>query len=119
LAFVAEQLDLECTAWLARELLVPCFDVQVGGTTGAGDCTVAGLLAGVLRGLGPEDAMLAAVGTGACSVEQPDATSGVPPWQAVQDRIAGEWSQRKVGVDLAGWRADESGRLLCGPNDNP
>ena len=38
--------------WLGRELLAPCFRVDVVGTTGAGDATIAGLLTGLLRGLG-------------------------------------------------------------------
>jgi len=37
-------------AWMGRELLGPCFQVEVAGATGSGDCTIAGLLAG-LRGL--------------------------------------------------------------------
>ncbi|MEH7382961.1 carbohydrate kinase family protein, partial [Bacillus sp. JJ1533] len=28
--------------WRGRELLIPCFEVNVSGTTGAGDCTIAG-----------------------------------------------------------------------------
>lgn len=30
------------SSWMERELLVPCFKVKVAGTTGAGDCTIAG-----------------------------------------------------------------------------
>jgi len=36
-----------------REILAPCFEVDVAGTTGSGDCAVAGLLASLLRGLRP------------------------------------------------------------------
>ena len=66
-----------------------------GGTTGAGDCTIAGFLAGLLKGLGPESALRGAVAVGACNVEQADATSGVPSWEAVQARIAAGWSKRR------------------------
>jgi ribokinase len=37
-------------------------------TTGAGDCFLAGLLTGVLRGLSPADAGRLAAATGACCV---------------------------------------------------
>ncbi|MBW7462268.1 carbohydrate kinase family protein, partial [Paenibacillus sepulcri] len=30
--------------WLGRELLAPCYAVKAAGTTGAGDCTIAGFL---------------------------------------------------------------------------
>ncbi|HBY95163.1 MAG TPA: carbohydrate kinase family protein, partial [Chloroflexi bacterium] len=73
--------------WLDRELLAPCFKANVVGTTGAGDCTIAGFLAGLLQGLSPEEVMTAAVAVGACSVERADATSGVPAWAAVKRRV--------------------------------
>jgi len=79
--------------WTGRELYVPCFRVEAAGTTGAGDCTIAGLLAGWMRGLAPEEALLGAVGVGACCVERPDAVSGVRPWDDVQRRIAAGWAQ--------------------------
>ncbi|WP_238392443.1 carbohydrate kinase family protein [Paenibacillus antri] len=84
----------DAAAWTSRELYAPCFDVRVAGTTGAGDCTIAGLLTGWMLGLAPEEALLGAVGTGACNVERPDAVSGVPPWAAVRRRIAAGWAQR-------------------------
>lgn len=104
-------------AWAGRELLAPCFEVRVAGTTGSGDCTIAGMLAAMLHGLPPEEAMRAAVGVGACSVEQPDATSGVPDWKTVQRRIAAGWSERPVTISLPGWTRDASRGLLRGPAD--
>ncbi|MBN1400650.1 MAG: carbohydrate kinase family protein, partial [Anaerolineae bacterium] len=46
----------EPDAWAWRELLAPCFQVQVEGTVGAGDTTLAGLLAALLKGKSPEEA---------------------------------------------------------------
>ncbi|WP_308639968.1 carbohydrate kinase family protein [Paenibacillus silvisoli] len=103
-------------AWLGRELLVPCFEVEVAGTTGAGDCTIAGFLAGLLKGLRPEDVLNGAVAVGACNVEHADATSGVPAWEAVQQRMAAGWRRRPVRLSLPGWRSgvegDAAGRSL-------
>jgi sugar/nucleoside kinase (ribokinase family) len=92
--------------WLNRELLTPCFQVTVGGTTGSGDCTIAGFLTGLLAGLPIEEALIGAVAVGACSVESPDATSGVPHWEAVQRRIADGWQRYPLGVHLSGWEID-------------
>ncbi len=79
--------------WANRELYIPCFQVGVAGTTGAGDCTIAGFLAGFAQRLSPEEVLIGAVGIGACNVEQPDATSGILPWEAVQERISVGWLQ--------------------------
>lgn len=77
--------------WANRELYHPCFAKKVVGTTGAGDCTIAGFLAGLLYGQSPEAAMDSATGSGACNVEAADAISGIPTWEALQARIANGW----------------------------
>ncbi|MFC4598452.1 carbohydrate kinase family protein [Cohnella hongkongensis] len=90
-------------SWQARELYAPCFRVEVEGTTGAGDCTIAGFLAGLLQGLTVEETVLAAVGTGAFNVERADAVSGIPDWDGLQRRIAAGWPQRETDLPLPGW----------------
>jgi sugar/nucleoside kinase (ribokinase family) len=87
-------------AWAGRELIVPCFKVEMAGTTGSGDCTIAGFLAGLLHGQGLEESMTTAVGVGACNVERPDAISGVRPWDEVQHRINSGWQRHKVILKL-------------------
>lgn len=89
--------------WKDRELLAPCYVVEVVGTTGAGDCTIAGFVAGLTKGLMIEEMMLGAVGTGACNVEQADAVSGIPSWDEVQERIATGWKQRENVLALPDW----------------
>ena len=69
--------------------------------TGAGDCAIAGFLAALCHGLGPDDAARMAVAAGGASVERPDATSGVPSWEALQARIASGWKRRKVRTTFA------------------
>jgi sugar/nucleoside kinase (ribokinase family) len=96
----------DIAAWRGRELLSPCFEVKVAGTTGSGDCTIAGLLTALLYGLSPEEAATAGVAVGACNVEQPDATSGVPGWRQVQERIQRGWPRRPISVALPGWSHD-------------
>jgi sugar/nucleoside kinase (ribokinase family) len=113
---VSQEQDLLET-WLGRELLTPCFEVDVVGTTGAGDCTIAGFLAGMLYGLPPGETMTAAVAVGACNVEQADAVSGVPHWEAVQTRIRSGWRKRSLGQLWPGWTWDTTTTIALGPND--
>lgn len=103
--------------WAARELIVPCFAVDPAGTTGSGDATIAGFLTGLLLGLEPEAALRGAVAVGACSVEQVDATSGIPRWDAIQARLALGWPARRVRIPLPGWRLDAARGIWHGPND--
>jgi sugar/nucleoside kinase (ribokinase family) len=77
--------------WTDRELYHPCYAKKVVGTTGAGDCTIAGFLAGLLHGQSPSGAMDSATGSGACNTEAADAISGIPTWAALQARIARGW----------------------------
>lgn len=108
--------DFAWDAWRNRQLLAPCFSVPVVGTTGSGDCTIAGFLAGMLHGLSPEETLRGAVGVGACNVQSPDATSGIPSWDEVQQRMA-NWGQRDVDLSLEGWNRSEASGLLSGPLD--
>jgi sugar/nucleoside kinase (ribokinase family) len=80
--------------WAGFEGAEPCFAVEVAGTTGSGDCTIAGFLCGLLDGTGPREALVRAVAAGAASVERPDATSGVPRWEDLARRLAAGWTSR-------------------------
>lgn len=95
--------------WVDRELLTPCFVVKVAGTTGAGDCTIAGFLSGMLQGFSLEDTLQTAVGVGACNVEKADATSGIPVLAKLQERIHAGWSKQKQKLDLTGWHITKDG----------
>ncbi|TVX99188.1 carbohydrate kinase family protein [Cohnella terricola] len=105
--------------WAGRELYAPCFKVSVAGTTGAGDCTIAGFLAGFAQGLSPEETMIGAVGTGACNVERPDSVSGIVPWEALRERVAAGWRQHGTGDLLSGFEENprEGAVVWSGPND--
>ncbi len=90
-------------AWERRELLSPCFRVNVAGTTGAGDAAIAGFLAALLEGLTPEESVVMASAAGACCVEAPDALSGILPRQETRDRIAAGWERRETPPPDPGW----------------
>ena len=106
------------SGWAGRELLAPCFEVEIAGTTGAGDCTVAGLLAGLATEAPPEEAAALATAVGACSVERPDSTSGIPRLEAVRQRIHGGWKRRAPQCALPDdWHWEEGHTLWHGPHD--
>jgi sugar/nucleoside kinase (ribokinase family) len=114
---VGEAPFLNPAEWADRELLVPCFQTEVAGATGAGDATIAGLLTAMLAGMTPEAAIRGAVAVGAFSVEQVDATSGVPRWEEVQRRLLAGWSACAARLPMAGWRLDETAMVWSGPGD--
>lgn len=105
--------------WLERELASPCFEVDVAGTTGSGDCTIAGFLAGWIRGLAPARVMSYAVAVGASNVERKDATSGVGTWEETTSRIENGWSRNSMPIQQEGWRWDEAMGVWVGPRGNP
>ena len=104
-------------AWAGRELWAPCYCVDVAGTTGAGDATIAGFLMGLLRGFTPEEALAAASAVGACSVEAPDALGGVRPWPETRARMGAGWPRRPLAVEAPGWRWDSGREVWVGPHD--
>ncbi len=87
--------------WAGARRYHPCFEVDVAGATGAGDCTIAGLLTGAVRGLDSAAAVRLATAGGACSAESADATSGVPELARVQERLAAGWPTRRPTPSLA------------------
>ncbi len=106
---------VDLAAWAGKELWTPCFRVNVAGTTGSGDATIAGFLAGLLRGLGAEEAVCMAAAVGACNIEAPDALSGIRPWEATAERVAAGWPRHPMRLAAPGWRFDDQQSLWIGP----
>jgi len=76
-----------------ESIYTPCFQVEVRGAIGSGDCTIAGFLAALLKGMSAEEALNYAVATGACNVEAIDSLSGISGWDVLQQRIAEGWQK--------------------------
>jgi len=107
----------DITSWACRELLSSCFKVNVVGTTGAGDSTIAGFLAALFKKLGVTDAINSAVAVGACNVEALDAVAGIPSWEIVQSRIADGWEKHSLKMDLDDWMYFEEKDVWKRPDD--
>jgi sugar/nucleoside kinase (ribokinase family) len=101
-------------AWADKELWTSCFKVDVVGTAGSGDATIAGFLSALLRGMSPEEAVTAAVAVGACNVEAADTLSGVRPWDETMQRVASGWARHELDLDAPGWRFDADHQLWVG-----
>ena len=97
--------------WVEKELWAPCFRVQVMGTTGAGDATIAGFLSAMLRGLSPERAMTVATAVGACNVEAADAITGIRSWDATLERIRAGWEHLPLHLEDPMWSWDKFNQL--------
>lgn len=104
-------------AWQGRELWAPCYKAQVVSTAGSGDSTIAGFLAGMIKGQTISDAITSAVAVGACNVEAMDTISGVRSWEETQARIHAGWAKLETHSPGAAWRWDEAAQLWYGPQD--
>ena len=75
----------EADPWADRELWCPAYRIdRIASATGSGDCAIAGLLAGVLRGLAPERAMRLACAAGWHNLRALDPLSGLPDWAGLE-----------------------------------
>jgi sugar/nucleoside kinase (ribokinase family) len=102
-------------AWEHRLLWAPCFEVDVIGTTGSGDCTIAGFLWALVNGAGPDEALRWATAVGAHCVESADATSNIPSSSQVARRMQASWRQRPLS--LPAWRFYPERGVYVGPDD--
>lgn len=111
-----QAIPTDITAWADRELWSTSFQTHVEGTTGAGDAAVAGFLFGLLRGMSPEETLIAACAAGASCVEAVDATSGIQSWPALRGRIQGGWQQDDASPgDM--WVPSGRQGISIGPSD--
>ena len=103
--------------WSNLQMICPCFDVDVEGTTGAGDCTIAGFLMAILAGYDPERALQAATAVGAFCVQSADATSGIPVWTAIESMVQGSHPQKAPTLSLESWsRCRDTGVFSPAPD---
>jgi sugar/nucleoside kinase (ribokinase family) len=105
-------------AWADQELWAPCYQVNVVGTTGSGDATIAGFLSALLRDFTPRQAVNAAVAVGACNVEAADALSGLRSWDDTLARVRQGWTRLPLEITAPGWSWCEQDQLWVGPGSS-
>ncbi|NOU36787.1 MAG: carbohydrate kinase family protein [Kiritimatiellaceae bacterium] len=100
-----------------REFWHPAFYCPVPpNATGSGDASIAGFYSAYLRGQSLLDCVITATCTGSASVEKPDALSGVPDWEGVQQRIK-TIPRDPLTVTGTGWKIDKKFPFLwTGPS---
>ena len=111
LAVLGRARPSDLAAWADKELWAPCFQVEVAGTAGSGDATIAGFLSALLRDLSPEQAVTIAVAVGACNVEAVDTLSGLRTWDATWQRVRSGWARHDLVPDAPGWVFDDQHTL--------
>lgn len=117
LAKLSERCGCDLEEWVGRELWVPCFQVEVVGTTGTGDTTIAGFLAALVEGSSPGKAIEFATAVGACACESANATSGIRTREGTSNRIKTGWDKLANSAIVPGWKWDSARRLALGPRD--
>lgn len=107
---------IDSLAWVRRELWSSSFETNIMGTTGAGDAAIAGFLLGLLRNMSPEETVTAACAAGASCVEAVDATSGVPSWEDLHERVQCGWKRCETS-EVEGWAHSGYRGVWIGPSD--
>ncbi|CAN5729151.1 sugar kinase [soil metagenome] len=103
-------------AWSKRELWSPVFEADVKGTTGAGDATIAGFIAALLRKESLERCLTLANAVGGMSVEALDAVGGVGSFEDLTARLTAGWARGAHKVDSNYWHPGLQG-VYCGRHD--
>lgn len=82
-------------AWSNRSVFSPVYCVEkIASATGAGDTSIAGFLAALLRGRPLEEAVNVACAAGAMCVTDYSATGAIPPMETLAGLIDGGWEKR-------------------------
>lgn len=104
--------------WSGRELIEEVYTVpQVVSATGAGDTSIAGFLAALLKGFSIEDALRIACGTGAECVQTHDALGGIKSMEETVAAIRQGWEKERLSIEGGYWKYDIEGKVWYGNND--
>jgi len=107
--------------WADRELISPNMSVNAKGTTGAGDATIAGLLAAITDKVPLNTAATLSSAVGACSVEGLGSVAGIVTWEQIAELVGAGWARteqwRSEELEERGWHRDADTGVLFGPAD--
>jgi sugar/nucleoside kinase (ribokinase family) len=104
--------------WAQREIFEPSYLVKkVASALAAGDCAVAGFLAGLLRGVSLADALRYSTALGAQNVRVIDAISGIKSWKQTTEQIRKRPSKTPLQLEMNCWRWVRRERHYLGAHD--
>ena len=104
--------------WTEREIFEPSFLVKkVASAVGAGDCAVAGFLAGLLRDVSLPDALRYSTAAGAQNVRVMDTVSGTKSWRQTTEQIRRRPAKNRLSIDMSSWQWAKLERHYRGPHD--
>ncbi len=102
--------------WENRELISPAFRVNVQGTTGTGDASIAGFLITLINNFEPILSISISSAVGAFCAEEIDSTSGIKPLSNVIERMKKGWKRLPMTLKLRNWNVTQNGVILS-PRD--
>lgn len=101
-------------AWANKELFTGIYSVdEVKSSTGAGDCSIAGMLAALIKNAEPEQAITMAVAAGAYNVTATSAAGGIVPFEEMEKKVLGGWKKNDPGIELDGYSYDKDHAIYC------
>lgn len=99
LSDICERLGLSAEQWVNQEGFEHSFvPKSVKSATGAGDTSIAAFLTSILRGYSLKKSVCMATAAGASCVEAYDALSGIPTFEALEERINAGWKKADAKI---------------------
>lgn len=96
---LCKKLELPAEEWADQEGFEVSYKPDlVRSGTGAGDTSIAAFLISALRGKGLRAAVRMAAGAGACCVSAYDALSGIPSYEALEEKIEQGWEKNPYHI---------------------
>lgn len=93
--------------WTERDILIPPFEIEVANRYASADALCAGVVASLVRGLNPEEAIRMTAAVMGFAGESANALESMAAWDVVQARVDGGWAQGRCEIDLSGWSDGE------------
>ncbi|HBP39059.1 MAG TPA: carbohydrate kinase family protein [Clostridiales bacterium] len=104
--------------WGRREIWAEAYDVRnIASTSGAGDASIAGFLAGLLTGQAIETTTQLACATAGLKIQVKTSVGGIPPLPVILGKLAG-WAKEPVDIDKQYWNYRPTEKLWFGRRDN-
>ncbi len=119
LAAMGKAAPSDLDSWSSREIWSPIFDVpraKIASTSGAGDASIAGFLAGLLAGDSADSAAELACAVAGLKIQSPSSVGEIAPLDQVK-KIMVDWAKEKLDPPADYWHYAPEARLWFGQKD--